>query len=797
MDRLMKNAGLKCAAAIVLSVSLVALAVSSVLGLYFFGEGVFNPGGREKLYRRQVESIAWTYQSQALDYYKTMADMIDAGSDETEIEHGTRGYKDMFSEENCNYAFCITPVDETDKEKYPTLSNYSCDDYQYSLLQRETVLLDNVYETFEYPIHTWYIEMNAQKITNGSVTKAPYDQVDTYDEVTTEEPYDQNDAYVGDYDDMTTEANSEWDSDDSTWYYVDEDINGDIWITNDEVRYNLSADADYQTAWKKFCGKYGDNEDFYVDSYGYDEENGVFYQDVTISRTITVEIDGYVKSEFTAFDDFYNSPLLRHMDVLIDAAVPVFAVSLFLVILCSVYLIAAAGHRKDRDEIVLNRFDKIPFDILCAVFCMGCLGVFIAVDSSFYSYYSPLETEFGLLGCVVCPILFPVILMTSATRIKVSGWGMFRNTVIWRLCRAAWRLLRWMWRRCVSGVSYLVHHMNLYWKYVGVLLLFGLIEFFAVATGSMGAVAVIGVIELLCLCLIVIRALVDMNMLKKGAEELAAGNTDYEIDTSHMMWEFRNHGENLNRIKDGIQLAVEERMKSERMKTELITNVSHDIKTPLTSIISYVDLLKKEKTDNTTALEYVDVLDRQSARLKKLIQDLIDASKASTGNLAVHMEKMDIRVLLEQAMGEFAERMEKRALRTVITYNTDPVTVMADGQHLWRIFQNIIHNIEKYAQDNTRVYIDVDGEIVRQDEEGIVKQNSFLKVTFKNISRDALNMSGDELMERFVRGDSSRNTEGSGLGLSIARSLAELQGGKLEIIVDGDLFKVVLLLVRA
>lgn len=761
MDRLMKNAGLKCAAAIVLSVSLVALAVSSVLGLYFFGEGVFNPGGREKLYRRQVESIAGTYQFQALDYYKTMVDLIDAGSDETEIEHGTRGYKDMFSEENCNYAFCITPVDGTDKEKYPTLSNYSCDDYQYSLIRRETVWLDNVYETFEYPIHTWYIEMNAQKSGEG------------------------------------TEADTEWDSDDSRWYYVDEDINGDIWITNDEVRYNLSADADYQTAWKKFCGKYGDNEDFYVDSYGYDEENGVFYQDVTISRSIAVEIDGYVKSEFTAFDDFYNSPLLRHMDVLIDAAVPVFAVSLFLVILCSVYLIAAAGHRKCRDEIVLGRFDKIPFDILCAVFCMCCLGVFIAVDSSFYSYYSPLEAGFGLLGCVVCPILFPVILMTSATRIKVSGWGMFRNTVIWRLCRAAWRLLRWMWRRCVSGVSYLVRHMNLYWKYVGVLLLFGLIEFFAVATGSMGSVAVIGVIELLCLCLIVIRALVDMNMLKKGAEELAAGNTDYEIDTSHMMWEFRNHGENLNRIKDGIQLAVEERMKSERMKTELITNVSHDIKTPLTSIISYVDLLKKEKTDNTTALEYVDVLDRQSARLKKLIQDLIDASKASTGNLTVHMEKMDIRVLLEQAMGEFAERMEKRALRTVITYNTDPVTVMADGQHLWRIFQNIIHNIEKYAQDNTRVYIDVDGEVVRQDEEGIVKQNSFLKVTFKNISRDALNMSGDELMERFVRGDSSRNTEGSGLGLSIARSLAELQGGNLEIIVDGDLFKVVLLLVRA
>lgn len=756
MDRLMKNAGLKCAAAIVLSVSLVALAVSSVLGLYFFNEGVFKQGGREKLYRGRVESIAWNYHTQALDYYKTMVDLIDAGSDETELEQELRHYKDMFSEVNCNYAFDITPVDEPDKERWPSLSNYSCDDYQYSQSWRDEVVLDADYEEFVYPVHRWYIEMNAQKDTNP-----------------------------------------EWDSDVSSWYYAYLDDDGDIWITNDEFRYNLSADDGYQKAWEEFCAKYGDNKEIYVDSIGYDVNEDIVYQDVTISETIMVDIDEYVKSEFTAFDDFYNSLFLRYMDVLIDATVPVFVVSLFFVALCSVYLVAAAGHRKCRDEIVLNGFDRIPFDIICAVFCLGCMGMIIVLDGVIYSYYSVLQIGLGIVSCVGCPILFSVILMTTATRIKVSGWGMFRNTVIWRLCLAAWRLLKWIWSKFVSGVSYLIRHMNLYWKYVGVLLLFGLIEFFAAATGSMGAVVLIGVIELLCLCMIVIRALVDMNRLKKGAEELAAGNTDYEIDTSQMMWEFRNHGENLNRIKDGIQVAVEERMKSERMKTELITNVSHDIKTPLTSIISYVDLLKKEKMDNQTALEYVDVLERQSARLKKLIQDLIDASKASTGNLAVHMEETDIRVLLEQAMGEFAEKMEKRTLRTVITYNTDPVTAMADGQHLWRIFQNIINNIAKYAQDNTRVYIDVDGEIAQQDEGGIVKRSNLLKVTFKNISKDELNMSGDELMERFVRGDSSRNTEGSGLGLSIARSLAELQGGNLEIIVDGDLFKVVLLLVRA
>lgn len=263
------------------------------------------------------------------------------------------------------------------------------------------------------------------------------------------------------------------------------------------------------------------------------------------------------------------------------------------------------------------------------------------------------------------------------------------------------------------------------------------------------------------------------------------------------MWEFRQHGENLNCIKEGIQLAVDERMRSERMKTELITNVSHDIKTPLTSIISYVDLLEKEQLENEKAAEYIGVLERQSARLKKLIQDLIDASKASTGNLTVNKEKTDVRVLLEQAMGEFIDKLSARELNIKINYNTEPVEVMADGRHLWRIFQNLINNITKYAQSNTRVYIDVDDV---NDETGGSRdadgKKNMLRIIFRNISENELNITGNELMERFVQGDSSRNTEGSGLGLSIAKSLAELQGGKMEIIVDGDLFKVVLLLVR-
>ena len=225
-------------------------------------------------------------------------------------------------------------------------------------------------------------------------------------------------------------------------------------------------------------------------------------------------------------------------------------------------------------------------------------------------------------------------------------------------------------------------------------------------------------------------------------------------------------------------------MKSERMKTELITNVSHDIKTPLTSIISYVDLLGKEELNNPKAKEYVEVIDRQAARLKKLIYDLIDASKASTGNMPMEIVKTDVRVLLEQAMGEFQESLDEKNLRVHVLYATEKTVCMADGKQLWRVFENLINNICKYSLPNSRVYINVE-------------QQGDIIITFKNISADELNITGNELMERFVRGDSSRNTEGSGLGLSIAKSLIELMHGSMEIIVDGDLFKVVLYLPSA
>ena len=287
--------------------------------------------------------------------------------------------------------------------------------------------------------------------------------------------------------------------------------------------------------------------------------------------------------------------------------------------------------------------------------------------------------------------------------------------------------------------------------------------------------------------------------LQEGSEALANGDLNYKLDTSHMVLSFKEHGENLNRIGEGISAAVEQRMKSEHLKTELITNVSHDIKTPLTSIINYADLIGKEVSGDVkdtgdgagteTAQEreqhiseYAEVLLRQSQKLKKLLDDLLEASKATTGNLEVHPEVCDVSVLLSQAVGEYEQRFSEKKLETIVKQPEETVKVMADGRHLWRVFDNLLNNIYKYAQAGSRVYLNVEHD----------GQNA--NIIFRNMSAYPLEMSPEELEERFTRGDRSRHMEGNGLGLSIAKSLTELQKGDMEIVTDGDLFKVVITL---
>ena len=252
-----------------------------------------------------------------------------------------------------------------------------------------------------------------------------------------------------------------------------------------------------------------------------------------------------------------------------------------------------------------------------------------------------------------------------------------------------------------------------------------------------------------------------------------------------MYWEFRSHGENLNSIATGMAIAVNQKMKSERLKTELITNVSHDIKTPLTSIVSYVDLLRRPESTEAERAEYLEVLARQSARLKKLTEDLVEASKASTGNIQVNLVPTSVEEIVNQAVAEYAERLEAGRLEPIVHLSDRSLSALADGRLLWRVLDNLLNNVGKYALAGTRVYLDAKAE------------GETVVISVKNVSRDPLNVSEEELMERFVRGDASRTTEGSGLGLNIAKSLTELQKGTFRITIDGDLFKAEVTLSRA
>ena len=273
-------------------------------------------------------------------------------------------------------------------------------------------------------------------------------------------------------------------------------------------------------------------------------------------------------------------------------------------------------------------------------------------------------------------------------------------------------------------------------------------------------------------------------ILLDAAKRMRGGDLESKVESKYMVGCFREFSEELNGLADVAMVAAQNQLKSERMKTELITNVSHDIKTPLTSIINYVDLLEKPHTAEEEKT-YVEVLSRQSQRLKKLIDDLMEMSKASTGNIHAEIAEIDAVEAVTQAMGEFADKLTAAGLTPVFHQSEEHIHLLADGRLLWRAMSNVLSNAVKYAMPGTRLYVDVSA----TEDKALI--------SFKNISGAQLNISADELMERFVRGDSSRNTEGSGLGLNIAKSLMELQKGQLQLLVDGDLFKVTLVFPRA
>ena len=466
-----------------------------------------------------------------------------------------------------------------------------------------------------------------------------------------------------------------------------------------------------------------------------------------------------------------------------------------LALLCFIFLLCSAGHKNGREGITPSAINDIHLDVYTVVVAIGAFtGLYLA--------FGWIGMNPGMINLIVLVVLFAaeviwctLYFMELAIRLKMGKW--WQNTILYRVFRFFGRFCK----RVFRGIVKLIRGIPMVWRTALLCLAVCVAEFFGLILFYNDRVVLLffWAIEKFILCGAITFVALMCKELQEGSEALADGDLNYKLDTSHMVLSFKEHGENLNSIGEGISAAVEQRMKSEHLKTELITNVSHDIKTPLTSIINYADLIGKEVSGDVkdtgdgagteTAQEreqhiseYAEVLLRQSQKLKKLLDDLLEASKATTGNLEVHPEVCDVSVLLSQAVGEYEQRFSEKKLETIVKQPEETVKVMADGRHLWRVFDNLLNNIYKYAQAGSRVYLNVEHD----------GQNA--NIIFRNMSAYPLEMSPEELEERFTRGDRSRHMEGNGLGLSIAKSLTELQKGDMEIVTDGDLFKVVITL---
>lgn len=476
-----------------------------------------------------------------------------------------------------------------------------------------------------------------------------------------------------------------------------------------------------------------------------------------------------LENDLTYYDQYRTNKTVFDMaQILYKPALYLLPLSIIAVLVLLIMNCFFIGLRNENGEVILNAFDKTPLlvalIILFILFMIGC-GFLIALTSENLT----LILSGIAIGAVIVYISFVFFLETIIKRIKSKT--LFRNTI-------TYRILRWI----KSLITSMTRNANMTVKLILIFISFGILNI--IGFGLSINNEPIGFFILIAIWVYAFAKmhqwLVRYIEIKNAINEIYIGNTEVHLDEKRYKGSLNSMAIQVNDIAGGLSNAIQEKLKSERLKTELITNVSHDIKTPLTSIINYVDLLKKEKMPNEQAEEYLNILDNKSQRLKRLTEDLVEASKASSGNIKLNIEKLNVNELLKQVSGEFEDKFKLRNLEEVMSLPEKNVYINADSRYMYRILENMYSNISKYAMDNTRVYIDV------------IPNNNRITIQMKNISKEKLNISTEELMQRFVRGDSARNTEGSGLGLSIATSLTTLQGGTFNIYLDGDLYKVII-----
>ena len=496
-----------------------------------------------------------------------------------------------------------------------------------------------------------------------------------------------------------------------------------------------------------------------------------------------------------------------------DQLLPLLLGSLLAFGVISVYLCCAAGRTPKAAELRAGGLNRTPLDLYLVILALPVVGLVALAAMAF-----PQITSINILAPLVVLAAYLVCMLVVAfffaftAQVKTPGSYLWKNllitrcfTLVIRWCRAllGWmlgstgylrKILRWVWRllkqmlrfcreilsRWGQGLALFFRMLPLTWQWmIGI---FGPVFLLVIALA--GRYDALILLALALAAASMLYSAYCFGTLLASAQRMRGGDLDTKVEDRLLIGCFKDFAEELNGLADVAVIAAQKQLKSERMKTELITNVSHDIKTPLTSIINYVDLLEKPHTPEQEKI-YLEVLDRQSMRLKKLIEDLIEMSKANTGNMTVDITRVDAAESVNQALGEFADKLSAAQLTPVFRRPEEPVYMLADGRLVWRVMSNLLSNAVKYALPGTRLYLDlmaVEGKVI---------------ISIKNISREELHVDAEELLERFVRGDDSRNTEGSGLGLNIAKSLMELQKGQLQLLIDGDLFKVTLILPQA
>ena len=478
--------------------------------------------------------------------------------------------------------------------------------------------------------------------------------------------------------------------------------------------------------------------------------------DVVVQAIVKAYADPVLLSQYSAFD----RQLIHFVTSMRYAVYPIAFFSFIAGIAAFIALMCVAGKRPGTEEVVLGPVGKVPFDLLAGVTLFITMSLFLLSGATGRQLAEALI--FGFAFFVFLNAMLGLC-MSFAARVKLHV--LWKGTLIYKI-----------FHLIIKGIL----AIPLIWRTVVILAAVSFVELIIIAgSGAEPEVLVIGwFLEKLVAYPFILYIAFMLRKLKNAGDKIAQGDISYRVGTKGLWGDFKKHAVNLNAVSDSVTIAVEDRLKSERMKTELITNVSHDIKTPLTSIINYAQLMGTTDPSDPKMSEYSEVVVRQSEKLKRLIEDLVEASKASTGNLEIVPAPLDCCTFITQTAGEFKEKLDSCGLSLVTNAPDGKVMIMADGRRMMRIYDNLMNNICKYSMPGTRVYLSLD----------VVDGNAV--TTFKNTSNTELNISPDELVERFVRGDSSRNTEGNGLGLSIAQSLTELQGGTFKIDIDGDLFKV-------